>query len=144
MLSYRYLTTTLLSVNFFVLPAEALPYEQTRLPQLFLAQAQPTSPEVAIDQAFRLGSLPPEADAQIQSLVAGIRNWMGSYQGLRRQGDDYLVMFERGELPVSVRQDARDQINSVSFGCPRSKSLNLNQASKELRQVFSPCPNLQN
>ena len=144
MFSYRYLTTTVLSVSLFVLPAEALSDQQARVPQLFLAQAQPTASEVAIDRAFKLGSLPPGTDAQTRSLVAGIRSWMGAYQGLRKEGNDYLVMFERGQLPVSVRQNARGQINSVSFGCPRSRTLNLSQASKELRQVLSSCPNLKN
>jgi hypothetical protein len=146
MLSLKYLTTTVLSAGLLVLPIFSLPSGLTKLSPLFLAQAQSISPEAetAIDQAFRSGSLPPGTSTQLQSLVNGIRLWMGSYQGLRREGDGYLVTFERGELPVSVRQDAKGQINSVSIGCPRSNSLNLNQASQELRQVLSSCPGLQN
>ncbi len=144
MLSLKYLTTKVLAIGLLVLPTFTLASEPTGLPQSYMAQAQPTTPEAAIDRAFRSGTLPPGTSTQLQSLVAGIRNWMGPYQGLRKEGDGYLVRFERGELPVSVRQNARGQIDSVSFGCPRSRSLNLSQASKELRQVLSPCPGLQN
>lgn len=144
MLSLKYLTTTVLSASLLVLPTFALSLKQTELSQPFFAQAQSNPVEATIDRAFRSGSFPPGTDAQLQRLVNGIRAWMGSYRGLRKEGNDYVAMFEGGELPVGVRQDAKGQIKSVAFGCPRSKSLKLSQASREVRQVLSKCPAFQN
>ncbi len=146
--SFKYLTTTVLSVGLLVLPAEVVSSPAIRLPQLFLAQAQPasrsTSPEAAaIDRLFKADSPPPGADAQSQRLFYGVKSWMGAYQGVQKQSKDYLANFERGSLPVSVRLDGRGQIRSISFGCPRSTSLDLNQASKEIKETFSRCPGLQ-
>ena len=144
MLSLRYLMPTVLSVGLLVLPTFVLSAKQTGLSKSFVAQAQSTSPEAAIDRLFRSGSPPPGAGAETQRLFANVKSWMGSYQGVQKEGSSYLARFERGSLPVSVRLDGKGQIRGIGFGCPRSTSLNLSQASKELRQLLSRCPGLQN
>jgi hypothetical protein len=143
----KHLTTTALSVGLLVLPVEAPSSLATKLPQSFLAQAQltpgSTSPEAtAIDRLFKSESPPPEADSQAQRLFYDIKALMGSYQTVQQDGDDYLATFEHGSLPVSVRLDSKDQIESISFGCPRFTSLDLSQASREIRQMLSGCPGL--
>ncbi|MEW6493503.1 MAG: hypothetical protein AB1589_13505 [Cyanobacteriota bacterium] len=147
LLPLKYLTTTALSVGLLVLPVEARSSFATKLPQLFLAQAQPTpgstSPEgAAIDRLFKSDSPPPDADSQGQRLFYDIKSFMGSYQAVQQEGNDYLATFDRGSLPVSVRLDSKGQIESISFGCPRSTSLDLSQASREIREMLSGCPGL--
>ncbi len=146
MLSLRYLTNTLLSLGWLILPTFAFASLSTKLQPLFLAQAQSTPrsalPETAINQLFRSNSPPPGSGAQFQRLFSGVKRLMGSYQGVRREGNSYLATFERGAIPVSVRLDARGQIRSVSFRCPRSTSLNLSQASREIRELLSRCPGI--
>jgi hypothetical protein len=140
----KYITATALSVGLLFLPVEAPSSFATKLPQSLLAQAQPTprstSPEaVAIDRLFKSDSPPPEADSQAQRLFYDIKSLMGSYQTVQQDGDDYLAKFDRGSLPVSVRLDSKGQIESISFGCPRFTSLDLSQASREIREMFSSC-----
>lgn len=144
LLPLKYLTTTALSLGFLVLPVEARSSFATKLPQSFLAQAQPTprstSPEAAaIDRLFKSNSPPPGADSQAQRLFYDMKSLMGSYQAVQKEGGGYLAKFDRGSLPVSVRLDSKGQIKSISFGCPRSASIALNQASRELRQMLSRC-----
>ncbi|HEY9638234.1 MAG TPA: hypothetical protein V6D14_32885 [Coleofasciculaceae cyanobacterium] len=143
MLSLRYLTTSVLSASLFVLPTFVPSSVVSRLPS-FLAQAQPTPPEAAIDRLFKADSAPPGSSSKQQRLFADVKTWMGAYQGVQKDGSIYLATFERGSLPVSVRLDDKGQITSMSVGCPNSTSLNLNQASVEIRQMLSRCPGLEN
>lgn len=143
MLLLRYLTIGVLSAGVLALPAFAVPSKPTLLPHSKLAEAQSNSKEAAIDRLFKSDEPPAGASEQARRLFTGIKTWMGPYQGVQPEGKDYLVRFERGQLPVSVRLDDRGQIESFAMGCARSTSLNLTQASEELRKIMSGCPNLQ-
>lgn len=145
MFSLKYLTTTVLSTSLLVLPAVALPAKFSQFSPTFLAQAQFNTPEaLAIDKLFSADAAPPGSSSQNQRLFISVKNWMGAYQGVQPEGNNYLIKFERGLLPVSVRVDGKGEIKSLSVGCPRSTSLNLNQASTQIREMLSRCPGLQN
>jgi hypothetical protein len=129
----KYIAATLLSTSLMILSAAA--------------KAQPVTPEAkAIAKLFQADSAPPGSDVVTERLFTGVKAWMGAYQGLQKdkEGNWYLVKFDRGSLPVSVRLDSRGQINSLGAGCPSSRSLNLNQASNEIKKLFSSCPGLKN
>jgi hypothetical protein len=108
---------------------------------LLSAQAQPT-PEAAIDLFLRSNASLPKGDAKAQQLYTGMRTWLGSYQGIRKEGKDYIATFQNASLPVVVRLNAKGNITSFWMGCPLSGSLSLNQAPAEVRQPFSKCSNL--
>lgn len=100
------------------------------------AQAQP-APEVAIDRMFRYDSSAP-TDRERQ-LLANVKKWMGAYQRVRKDGNSYLAVFDSGSLPVDAKFKANGSIESMSFGCPISRSLSVNDAPIELRKSLSKC-----
>jgi hypothetical protein len=99
------------------------------------ANAQP-APEVAIDRAFRYESSAPISS---QKTLGGLKDLMGAYQRVRKEGNGYVVVFDRGSLPVDAKFKANGAIESMSFGCPISRSLSLNDASEDLRRALSKC-----
>jgi|GEM_PF-2766748 len=71
------------------------------------AKAQP-APEVAIDRAFRYESSAP--NLQSQQMLGSLKNWLGAYQRFRKDGNGYVVVFDRGSLPVDAKFKANDSI----------------------------------
>ena len=100
------------------------------------ANAQP-APEVAIDRAFRYESSAP--NLQSQKMLGSLKDLMGAYQRVRKDGNGYVVVFDRGSLPVDAKFKANGSIESMSFGCPISRSVSLNDASEDLRRALSKC-----
>jgi len=54
------------------------------------ANAQP-APEVAIDRAFRYESSAP--NLQSQQMLGSLKNWMGAYQRIRKDGDSQVTHY---------------------------------------------------
>jgi hypothetical protein len=100
------------------------------------AQAQP-DPEVAIDRMFRYDSSSPSG--QGREMLGSFKKWMGAYQHIRKDGDSYVAIFDRGSLPIDAKFKANGAIESVSFGCPISKSLSISDAPDDLRKALSKC-----
>jgi hypothetical protein len=107
-----------------------------------LAAPAKSSPEVLIDQFLRSNSPLPGGDRQAQLLLDSIRQWLGVYKGLKKEGSGYAAVFERGSLPVVVRLKASGVIESLGFECPRSETLSVSRAPSNLRQALSSCPGL--
>jgi hypothetical protein len=105
-------------------------------PLALTAQAQP-APEVAIDRMFRYDSSAPSEQGR-QSL-GSFKKWMGAYQRIRKDGNGYVAIFDSGSLPVDAKFKANGSIESMTFGCPISKSLSINDAPEDLRKTLSKC-----
>jgi hypothetical protein len=99
------------------------------------AQAQP-APEIAIDRIFRYESSVP---AQGRDLLASFKKWMGAYQRIRKDGNSYVAIFDSGSLPIDAKFKTNGSIESVSFGCPTTRSLSLSEAPSDVRQALSKC-----
>jgi hypothetical protein len=114
------------------------------------AQAQMSSTkEVTINKFLRqsLLPLPPEKRSEnykkIQEGMISLEKWLGPYQKVQKDGDNYLVVFKDGALPVQVGFKSDKSIESFTFsGCPIGKSLSLSKAPSNLKPVLSKCPNL--
>lgn len=100
-------------------------------------QAQP-DPEVAIDRVFRYESSFSSSNSQGQ-LIGIFKNWMGAFQRIRTDGNNYIAVFDRGSLPIDAKFKANGSVESLSFGCPISKSLSLSDAPSNIRQTLSKC-----
>ncbi|MBD2099452.1 hypothetical protein [Leptolyngbya sp. FACHB-261] len=163
MFSLKPLATALLSTGLLVLPVGAVPLKTAPSPQTQLAQtpstpapARPaprsTTPQAAIERLFRTPDLQSTwfdpsflqrvPVAQFQRFITGFKSWLGNYQSVRADGNNFLVVFERGSIPAAVRLNPRGQIVGLGFECPRSTSVPLNQAPPELRQILSSCSEL--
>ena len=96
-------------------------------------QAQP-DPEVAIDRAFRY-----ESSSSQGNLIGSLKKWMGAYQRIAKDGDNYLVIFDKGSIPVGAKFTTSGSLETIIFGCPRSKSVSISDAPEVIRQGLSRC-----
>jgi hypothetical protein len=101
-----------------------------------VAQAQP-APEVVLDRLFRNESSAP--NSQSRELLVSFKQWMGSYQRIRKEGRGYVAVFDSGSLPIDAKFKANGAVETMNFGCPTSKSLSISTAPTDLRQALSKC-----
>ena len=96
--------------------------------------------KAALDRSMRsnIGS-----NGKYQPLLASLKQWMGKYQKIQPEGTNYLAIFDRGSVPVTVKFKDNGSIDNYGMGCPIViKSLSLSQAPPELQKLLSKCPNL--
>jgi hypothetical protein len=98
------------------------------------AQAQ-ADPEVMVDRMFIYES----SGGLYQGVISGLKKWMGAYQRIRKDDDNYLLVFDGGSLPIDIQVSASGSISGLNFGCPISRTLSISDAPSELRQVLSQC-----
>jgi hypothetical protein len=104
-----------------------------------IAQAQP-APEITLDRLFRYDASSSGLNIQYQRVLDSFKNWMGSYQRIRKDNDrSFIVVFDRGSLPLDAKFKTNGSIDSLNFGCPISRSLSLNDAPMDLRKQLSKC-----
>jgi hypothetical protein len=101
-----------------------------------VAHAQP-APEVVLDRLFRNESSAP--NTQSRELLVSFKQWMGSYQRISKQGGGYVAVFDSGSLPIDAKFKANGSIETMNFGCPKSKSLSIDTAPSGIRQSLSKC-----
>jgi hypothetical protein len=101
-----------------------------------VAQAQP-APEIVLDRLFRNESSAP--NSQSRQMLVSFKEWMGSYQRIRKEGSGYVAVFDSGSLPLDAKFKANGSIETMTFGCPTSKSLSLSDAPTGIRQALSKC-----
>ncbi|WP_309739071.1 hypothetical protein [Chamaesiphon sp. OTE_20_metabat_361] len=101
-----------------------------------VANAQP-APEVVLDRAFRYESSAPTS--QGRGLLTSFQGWLGTYQRIRKDGSGYVVVFDRGSLPLDAKFKSNGSIESMTFGCPISRSVSINDAPTDIRQALSKC-----
>jgi hypothetical protein len=98
-----------------------------------VASAQ-TAMEKSIDSALRSSSI-PGASSETNATLVSLKEWIGPYKKLRKNGKDYVAVFDRGTLPIKVSG------NAVSAGCPNTKEP-LSKAPTNIRPLFAKCSNL--
>ena len=98
------------------------------------AQAQP-APETIVDLMFVYES----SGGQYQGLISSLKKWMGAYQRIRKDDDNYLLVFDGGSLPIDIQTSASGSVSGMTFGCPISRTLSISDAPSELRQVLRQC-----
>jgi hypothetical protein len=105
------------------------------------AQAQ-AAPEIIIDRMLRSDSQSANSSDRNQGLLASYKTWMGAYQRLINKEDNkFMAVFDRGSLPIEIRpKSSGSAIDSLSFGCPITKSLSLSAAPSNLQKALSKCP----
>ncbi len=99
-------------------------------------RAQP-APEVAIDRMFRYESSAPTT--QGRELLIDLKKWMGAYQRIRKDGNGYVAIFDGGSLPLDAKFKPNGSVESMTFGCPTSRSLSVSDAPTAVRKALSKC-----
>jgi hypothetical protein len=103
--------------------------------------------EAIVDQIFLSDAPLPGANTEEQQNRIKIKTeaiqWLGRYQGVQKDGDHYLVLFEQGSVPITMefRENGDpDAINVVA--CPVTE-VPIAQAPSEYREtLLTECPDL--
>ncbi len=103
--------------------------------QTAFAQA---APEIAIDRIFRYDSSSSGSYGQA-SATAGLKTWLGAYQRTLRDGDNYVVVFDRATLSLIVELKDSGELKNFTIGCPVNKSLSLSDAPDAIQRSLSRC-----
>jgi hypothetical protein len=90
--------------------------------------------EKLVDSALRNNSV-PGGSSESNAMIVSLKEWIGPYKKLRKNGKDYLAVFAQGTLPMQISE------KSVGIGCPNT-AVPLSKAPSNIRQVFAKCPNL--
>jgi hypothetical protein len=101
-----------------------------------VAHAQP-APELVLDRLFRNESSAP--NMQSREMLSSLKQWLGSFQRIRKEGSGYVAVFDSGSLPLDAKFKANGSIETMNFGCPKTKSLSIDSAPSSIRQSLSKC-----
>jgi hypothetical protein len=103
------------------------------------AQAQ-VATQAAVDRSFRtnVGS-----NGKPNQLFVSLKQWLVNYRKVIKQdASNYLGIFERGTVPVTVNFKPDGSIENFHMGCPATKSLDRRQAPSALQKLLENCPDL--
>ncbi|WP_287417904.1 serine hydrolase [Oceanithermus sp.] len=70
--------------------------------------------------------------AQVAAIVKQLSGSLGAFEGVRPEGSDYVAVFERSEVPVSLSLDASGRIAGLFFKPPRPRLASLAEAKKRM------------
>jgi hypothetical protein len=104
------------------------------------------SAEEAIERIFKSDSPLPGATKEehknLMKVRASVLEWLGSYQGVQKENDHSMIMFEKGSVPVKVLfAENGNPDNITADECPTT-SVPISQAPREYRKALADCPNL--
>ena len=110
-----------------------------------LAFGQVIAPKQALERLFTVR--PAQEDwfgpdflkqvpvAMVNQIVASLEAQLGAYQGVRLEGQDFVVFFERGEVPTRIALDEQGRITTLFFRPPRQRLKDFNEAVNALRAL---------
>jgi hypothetical protein len=104
------------------------------------SQAQALA-QVALDKSFKNNL---RANGEPAPIINSLKQWLGNYQKVQKvDSTNYLGIFERGSVPISIDFKSDGSIEKYGMTCPNvTKPLSLSQAPADLQKVLAPCPNL--
>jgi hypothetical protein len=105
------------------------------------ATAQP-SPLITLDRIFRYNSSPPGSSTQERTLLVSLKQWLGAYQRVLGEGNNYTAIFDRGSLPLAVEFKDTGDLKNLVVGCPITKALSVSEAPIEIQKLMSKCTRL--
>jgi len=97
-----------------------------------------TTPLEALDRLFSSEAIDPSwfspllleqvSLAQLEFIIAQISTGLGEYQGVSESGQQFLVLFENGDVPTIITLDAQGRIVGLFFQPPRLRVTGLTDA----------------
>jgi hypothetical protein len=108
------------------------------MPAMVLKASAQMAPEVAIDHIFRYESSSPGPRGQGE-LAMSLKKWLGAYQRLLKDGDNYTAVFDRASLPLTVESKENGDFKGFGIGCKSTSSLPMSEAPEEFRKLLLKC-----
>ena len=72
---------------------------------------------------------------QIQTTITSIQSQLGSYQEVRQDGSDYLVIFDQGSLQTKIVLNSKQQISGLLFQSPTFKASSLEKIINDFQAL---------
>ncbi len=72
---------------------------------------------------------------QVEAIVRQLTAQLGEFEGVRKEGENYAAVFEKGVVPVVIRLDAEGRIAGLFFKPPRARLGSLEAAAKALAKL---------
>ena len=72
---------------------------------------------------------------QVQNIILSINNQLGSYQEVKQDGNDYLVIFDQGSLSTKIVLNSKQQISGLLFQEPRFKASSLEKVVEDFQAL---------
>ncbi|AFY96447.1 hypothetical protein [Chamaesiphon minutus] len=94
--------------------------------------------QAAVDRSFKtnVGS-----NGKPNQLFVSLKQWLGNYRKvLKKDASNYLGVFERGSVPVTVNFKPDGSIENFRMGCPVTQSTTVSQAPQQLQKLLANCP----
>ncbi len=108
------------------------------MPAMVLKVSAQMAPEVSIDRIFRYESSSSGAAGQGEFAMS-LKKWLGAYQRLLKDGDNYTAVFDRASLPLTVELKDNGDFKGFGIGCGATSSLPMSEAPEEFRKLLLKC-----
>ncbi len=147
---FKKILTILLSFTLIIIPSLIFPNNASASPieTLYLAQLQNSvksmTPEATLEKLFTSEDIKAEWFAseflaqvpinQINSIIFGLKNQLGIYQGVEKDGNNYVVNFSQGSVPTKIALNNKGQIIGLLLQ-PGLKISSLSEAIAELKKL---------
>jgi hypothetical protein len=106
------------------------------LPTVVITKPNPTSVKSTVSTA----RITPTA--ALERLFVSLKQWLGNYRKvLKKDASNYLGVFERGSVPMTVNFKPDGSIENFRMGCPVPNSTTVSQAPQDLQKLLANCPN---
>ncbi len=73
--------------------------------------------------------------AQIEAIVGQFKRTLGRFLAVRPEGEGWVVVFERGEVPATITLNAAGKIAGLFFKPPRQRLASLREAKSSLESL---------
>jgi beta-lactamase class A len=107
--------------------------------------ATPLSPSAALDRLFTSPQIQSHwfADlflqqvplSQVEQIVAGLRQTLGTYQQVQPEGSNYRIVFASGKVPTQIALNAEGQIVGLFFSPPQPNAISAAVAIEQLKAL---------
>jgi hypothetical protein len=108
------------------------------IPTLGLTALAQPAPELSIDRIFRYESSSSGNATQSNSIV-GLKKWLGAYQRIIRDDNNYVVVFDRASLQLIVELKDSGELKGFTVGCPVSRSMFTSETPEEFQKLMTKC-----
>ncbi len=139
------LSITLLIISSLIFPNYA---SASPIKTLYLAQLQNSvksmTPEATLEKLFTSEDIKAEWFAseflaqvpinQVKTIIIGVKNQLGTYQAVEKDGNDYVVNFSQGSVPTKIALNNRGQIIGLLLQ-PGLKISSLSEAIAQLKKL---------
>ncbi len=150
MVFFYKILTILLSISLFILSSLIFPNYASASPTktLYLAQfhnsVKSMTPEATLEKLFTSEDIKAEWFAseflaqvpinQIKTIIFGVKNQLGIYQGVEKDGNDYVVNFSQGSVATKIALNNKGQITGLLLQ-PGLKISSLSEAIAEFKKL---------